>query len=82
MTVIYKCMVCGYTAAEPGEHCGKAMVRQEVPETPAPAPQPAAAESQTETRAETPAEPAASTTESTPATQEIPPADDENKQPQ
>ena len=72
-------MVCGYTAAEPGEHCGQAMVRQEMPETPAPAPQPAAAETQTEARTDAPS---ASTTESAPATQEIPPADTTNNPPQ
>lgn len=82
MTVTYKCMVCGYTAAEPGEHCGQAMVRQEVPETPAPAPQPAAAETQTEARAETPVESAPTATESAPATQENPPADTTNNPPQ
>lgn len=64
MTVTYKCMVCGYTAAEPGEHCGQAMVRQEVPDAPAPAPVPAAAE----------APATESTTENVPATEEKPPA--------
>lgn len=82
MTVTYKCMVCGYTAAEPGEHCGQAMVRQEMPETPAPAPQPAAAETQTEARTETPVESAPTATESAPATQEKPPADTTNNPPQ